>query len=338
MPSYLNQKKAASAWSLLILTLLLAACGGGTGASKTSVATVNGEEIRRGEFEQSLREELAPLAKGEAVLKREEKESLKEEVLARMIEERLMLQRAQTLGLKIGSTELDGRIGEIKKDYNDDGFKALFGKGGVSYPDWKEALRQRMLLEKVIAQDVNAAIGEVTDAEAERRFRENPKAYRFKSRLHALQIVVHEREQAEEILKRLKAGEEFGKVAKEVSIGPEGKRGGDLGFFERGVMPDAIDRIIFSLPVGKLSRVVESPYGFHVFKVLGKEEEGGRTFAEARERVIADLRKRKEDEAYERWLEGLKAKAVIKIHRPLPEPPALAESAPEKRAEDRKNE
>jgi parvulin-like peptidyl-prolyl isomerase len=108
-------------------------------------------------------------------------------------------------------------------------------------------------------------------------------------------------------------------VAREVSIGPEAARGGDLGFFERGIMPEEIDRMVFSLPVGRVSGVVRSPYGFHIFKVLTKEESGGPKLADARGRVIADLRKLKEAEAYERWLEGLKAKAEIRINRPLPD-------------------
>jgi parvulin-like peptidyl-prolyl isomerase len=86
-------------------------------------------------------------------------------------------------------------------------------------------------------------------------------------------------------------------------------------------MPEEIDRMVFSLPVGKVSDVVQSPYGFHIFKVLAKEEGGGRKLADAREQVIADLRKIKEAEAYERWIEGLKEKAEISVNRPLPDGP-----------------
>jgi parvulin-like peptidyl-prolyl isomerase len=72
--------------------------------------------------------------------------------------------------------------------------------------------------------------------------------------------------------------------------------------------------------------VAQSPYGFHIFKVLGQAEAGGRKFADVREKVIADLRKQKEAEAYKIWIEGLKAKAAIRINRPLPGGPASAEA------------
>ncbi len=299
---------------LIIMLSLIASCGSEKPSPPPApaVATVNGEAISLAEFEKSLTEETA-LAKGETPRKAEETESLKEAVLDNLIRERLMLQRARDLSLSVGEAELVARIEEIRKDYNGQ-FGKLFGDGGIDLPAWKEALRKRMLLEKLIARDVNAKI-QVTDEEAERYFNANRKVYATNRRVRVAQIVVPDRERAEGILKRLKAGEDFGMVAREVSIGPEAARGGDLGFFERGVMPEAIDRMVFSLPAGKVSRVAQSPYGFHIFKVLGQEGAGGRKFADVREKVIADLRKQKEAEAYKNWIEGLKAKAVIRINR-----------------------
>jgi parvulin-like peptidyl-prolyl isomerase len=302
----------------IVTFLLLAACGGEKPSQpqQVAVATLNGQSIDLKEFEKALGEETA-LAKREIPLKKEETESLKEEVLDNLIRERIMIQRARDLSLSIGEPELAARMEEIRKDYNGQ-FDKLFGEGGISLPAWKEALRKRMLLEKLIARDVNAKI-QVADEEAERYYNVHRRAYVTDRRVRVAQIVLPDRDRAEGILKRLKAGEDFGKVAREVSIGPEAMRDGDLGFFERGVMPEAIDRMVFSLPVGKVSRVAQSPYGFHIFKVLGQAAAGGRKFADVREKVVSDLRKQKEAEAYKIWIEGLKAKAVIRINRPLPD-------------------
>ncbi len=306
-----------------VLFLLLAACRGQEPPTPTAppVATVNGEQIGVREFEKRLEEQMA-LVKSKATLKPEQLTSLKEEVLNRLTDEKLILQRARELSLTVDDVETEARIGEIRKDYSAESFESLFGNGGIDYPAWKKALQKRMLLEKVIAQDVNAKI-QVTDGEAELYFNANRKVYASAQRVRVAQIVIRDRDRAEGILKRLKAGEDFGKVARAVSIGPEAERGGDLGFFERGTMPEAIDRVVFSLPVGKLSRVVRSPHGFHIFKVLEKDETRGRNFAEIKEWVRADLRKLKEAEEYERWIEGLKAKAEIRINRPLPDGPML---------------
>jgi parvulin-like peptidyl-prolyl isomerase len=307
-----------------VMLLMLAACRSQEAPPATPhpVATVNGERIELKEFEKKLAEEAA-LAKGDAPLKAEQYARLKEEVLGELIEERIMLQRTRELLITVGEAEIEARIEEIRKDYADGSFNALFSNDAMSFSTWKKALLKRMLLEKVVAADVNAKV-QVTEAEAEVYYKANRKLYAADRRVRAAQIVVRDRDRAEAILKRLKAGEDFDKVAREVSIGPEAAKGGDLGFFEQGVMPEAIDRLVFSLPVGKLSGVVQSPYGFHIFKVLGREEGGGRKFTEAKERVIADLRKLKEAEAYERWLEGLKERASIVVNRTLPDGPVPA--------------
>jgi peptidyl-prolyl cis-trans isomerase SurA len=278
---------------LMAMLSFLSACGG----EKTppspppppEVAMVNGDAIILPEFEKSLAAETA-LAKGETPLKEEETESLKEAVLENLIREKIMLQRAREIYLAVGDAELAARIEEIRKDYNGNRFDELFGAGGIDYVAWRDALRTRMLFEKLIARDVNVKI-QVTDDEAERYYIANRKAFATDRRVHVAQIVVPDRDRAEAILKRLKAGEDFDKVAREVSIGPEAVRGGDLGFFERGVIPEAIDRMVFSLPVGKVSRVAQSPYGFHIFKVLGQEGAGGRKFADVKEKVRSEERR-----------------------------------------------
>jgi parvulin-like peptidyl-prolyl isomerase len=316
--NFKNQLKRAILLSMVIF-LSLSACGEKPPVPpppQPAVAVVDGEAIPLQEFEKSLAADLA-LATGEAPLTAEQMEGLKDAVVENLIREKLMLRRALEIPLAVGEAELAARVEEIRKDYSGDQFGELFGAGGIDYAAWKEALRTRMLFENLIARDVNAKI-QVADDEAERYYMANRKAFATERRVRVAQIVVPDRSRAEAILKRLNTGEDFDKVAREVSIGPEAARGGDLGFFERGVMPEAIDRMVFSLPVGKVSRVAQSPYGFHVFKVLGQEAAGGRKFADVKERVIADLRKQREAGAYKIWIEGLKARAVIRINRPLP--------------------
>ena len=307
---------------LLLLILLISSLAACNGKEKPAppppvpVAVVNGAAILPAEFERALAEEMA-LAKGEKPLTEEEMDSLKEAVLDNLVREKIMLRRARDLSLAVDDAELAGRIDEIRKDYGPERFDELFGVGKIDHEGWREALRTRMLLEKLIARDVNAGI-QVTDGEAQKHFNANRKAYATEKKVRVAQIVLPNRDRAEGILKRLKAGEDFDKVAREVSISPEATRGGDLGFFEPGIMPETIDRMISSLSVGKVSPVSQSPYGFHIFKVLGREGAGGRKFSDVKENVIADLKKMKEAEAYESWIDGLKAKAEIRINRPLP--------------------
>jgi parvulin-like peptidyl-prolyl isomerase len=233
-----------------------------------------------------------------------------EEVLDGMITEKIMDLRAKELNISISVAELEDKIKEIKKDYGKN-FSSLLARENVQIDQWKEDLEKEMLLQKLIAMDVNANI-KVSEDEAEDYYNERRNNYKTESRVRVAQIVVRDLAMAKKIEARLKSGEDFASVAARVSIGPEAKRGGDLGFIARQIMPDPLDKTIFSLPVNKISPIVQSSYGFHIFKVREIQPARIGNFSDVKEYVIADIRSQKEEAAFISWIEALKLKAIIK--------------------------
>ncbi len=109
------------------------------------------------------------------------------------------------------------------------------------------------------------------------------------------------KEKAEGLLKRLKGGEDFAKIAAEFSDDPGSKaKGGDLGFFAKGRMVPEFEKAAFSLKPGELSDVVETPFGFHIIKVDEKKESTleplDKVKDKIREKISADRRKAKIEE------------------------------------------
>jgi parvulin-like peptidyl-prolyl isomerase len=239
-----------------------------------------------------------------------------EEVLDGMITEKIMYLRAQELNISISAVELENKIKEIKKDYGKD-FSNVLTQENVKYEQWKEELKREMLLQKLIAIDVNANI-KISEDEAKDYFNEHRNHYKTESRVRVAQIVVRDLTMAKKIEARLNAGEDFASLAAKVSIGPEAYRGGDLGFITKLIMPDPLDKTIFNLPVNKISPIVQSSYGFHIFKVLEIQPAKIGNFTDIKEEVIADIRSQKEDAAFVNWLEALKMKTVIKKETNIP--------------------
>lgn len=109
------------------------------------------------------------------------------------------------------------------------------------------------------------------------------------------------KEKAEGLLKRLKGGEDFAKIAAEFSDDPGSKaKGGDLGFFPKGRMVPEFEKAAFSLKPGELSDVVETPFGFHIIKVDEKKESTleplDKVKDKIRDKILADRRKAKIEE------------------------------------------
>ncbi len=88
------------------------------------------------------------------------------------------------------------------------------------------------------------------------------------NRVHCAHILVRTEKEANKVLERLNKGERFGKIAKEVSMCPSGKRGGDLGTFSRGKMVKEFEKTAFALQKGQISPITKTKYGYHIIKRL----------------------------------------------------------------------
>jgi parvulin-like peptidyl-prolyl isomerase len=186
---------------------------------------------------------------------------------------------------------------------------------GMSFEEWERRLKEKLLAEKVINTVVQFD-GPIDEKSVKQYYEEHIEEYSFPEQVRARQIVVATVKEAKAILRRLRKGEDFEKLAKEKSMMPERLYGGDLGFFARGEMPEAFDEV-FSLKVGRLSKIIKSPYGYHIFKVEEKVEAKVREFDEVRDEIANQIRKKKSGQLYYKWLSQLRAKAKIKINKQL---------------------
>ena len=130
-------------------------------------------------------------------------------------------------------------------------------------------------------------------------------------------IVAKTEEEASHVRERLKKGEDFAKLAEEVSLSPEGKKGGDLGFFGKGDMPKEFEDVVFSLPAGKLSQVIKTAYGYHIFRVEEKRGAKDLKFSEVKDQIINKLKREKSDAEFQTWMMELKQKARIELKEEL---------------------
>jgi parvulin-like peptidyl-prolyl isomerase len=87
-------------------------------------------------------------------------------------------------------------------------------------------------------------------------------------KVHCAHILVKTEQEAKTVLERLNKGEKFANIAREISLCPSGKRGGDLGTFGRGKMVREFETAAFALNKGETSLAVKTKFGYHIIKRL----------------------------------------------------------------------
>lgn len=109
---------------------------------------------------------------------------------------------------------------------------------------------------------------------------------------------------AEDIHKQLENGADFAALAKSDSQDTSGEKGGELGWFEPGVMDPAFDEALFALNKGDISKVVKTPFGFHIIKLLDIQSGQTAPFAEVKDKIVEQI---KQEEAVKQFY-GLQQK------------------------------
>ena len=152
-------------------------------------------------------------------------------------------------------------------------------------PDFGHKLvyaNDKLLMEALLTQ---IAKGATSDASLHKIYDDAAKQQKPEEEIHARHILVATEADAQAALKRVKGGEDFAKVAKEMSKDP-GSEGGDLGWFTRERMVPAFADAAFKLQQGQLSDPVKTQFGWHIIQVEGKRQKQFPPFDQVKEQII----------------------------------------------------
>ncbi len=307
------------------------------------VAEVEGEKISRAALENTLTKLLASRGKTLADFSEEQKMQGYRAVLNQMILQRLVAKRAADI--PVTDAEVDIGFSKIKSRFPSEmEMNKQMEKTGETVDGIKKGIRNSIQQKKWVESQIGDK-GLVTEADAQSYYAAN--ADQFKTRepqvrashiLIALpanatpDVVAAKQKAAQAALDRVNKGEDFAKVAAEVSEDPGSKgNGGDLSFFSKDQMVPEFSEAAFKLKKGEITGPVKSQFGFHIIKVTDRKEAGTVIgFPEVKEKLIAFLGKQKQQNAVETLLAQIREKADVKVFLPgaASAPTALSGASP----------
>lgn len=224
----------------------------------------------------------------------------KEDVLRNFTLESMIIDYARANSITVSDSELDAEVNQFRSAYPDDvAFRHVLAEENLSVTSWRELLRVT-LLEKKVFKKIGEKVQKPTAEEVRKSYEENKTQYKRKERIYLRQIVADDLTKATELKDELKK-KSFTELATKFSVAPEGKNGGLVGWIEKGSV-DIFDKA-FSLPVGGTSSVLESPYGFHIFKVERKAPAGTASLEEVKSEIERNLTAQREQAEFTAWLD-----------------------------------
>ncbi|MGZ7066008.1 MAG: peptidylprolyl isomerase [Candidatus Aminicenantales bacterium] len=312
------QRTGRAALAVLALSSLLASgCNRGEKSNPVSrVANYVQGKLKRGpilrvESREFTNDDLAAYIKATGG---NEAKSLSAESLSRLfdrfVDEKIVLEAARQRNMTLTADEKKNYLDKLAGESNPD--------RSAPAPDATatDGLFDGLLVEKYTYQVIKDV--RVEDPEVPAYYDEHKKDFLLPERVQVSQILVPTEQKAVEVLRRVENAPEaeFRKSAREESSGPEAFKGGLMGIYKPGDLPYDMEKVIFALDVGKVSQVVESAYGYHIFRLDRKFPPQLQSLSEAAPAVKIKVLDRKIKDALAVHLGGLKDTLSWKI---LPE-------------------
>jgi peptidyl-prolyl cis-trans isomerase C len=306
------------------MTALIAGCArknAAPAASSPTVAIVDGtpvpisalqrefDRVRRGGGSQVVDAPPAP-----AKIEPKELPRLARALLDPIIDRVLLVQRAKVAGLTVSDAEVQAAVDALAESARASGesFDERLAQDGQTAEQLAEETRERLLAEKWVAQQTRGE--KPSSAEVRAWFEQHRSELDTKDEVHAQQILVATAEEAKSLLDQIRAGAPFEQLARTHGRSPDAQRGGDLGWFARGTMPRQFDDACFSLKPGQVSGVVQTSYGYHLFKVLGRRGPRKRALDEVKEEVARRAFAEKQAIAERQLLDQVRKSANVRIN------------------------
>jgi peptidyl-prolyl cis-trans isomerase SurA len=246
-------------------------------------------------------------------------------LLRDLIDQQLLIQKAKDLDITV-ETDLVKKLDETRLQNNlssmEDLEKAV-EQQGIPWEDYKSKLRDSLLTQELVRREVGSRII-IGHDDVEKYYEEHKNEFNRPEQVVLEEIfldtqgktsaqLVESQKKADDLLARLKKGEDFETLAKRYSDGQTAKQGGLLGVYERGQLSKEIEDVVFSLKKGDLTGVIQTKTGFEILKVSDHNAAGLQTLDAVEGEITSKIYQQKVDPALRDYLAELREESYITV-------------------------
>ncbi len=247
-------------------------------------------------------------------------------ILDQLIDEKLVKQEVVRLKIVISEKEVTMGVEDMMKNTNlsEDQFKKALAEQDITMEEYREQMKNEMERLRLLDAEVKSKV-QVKEKEIASYYKEHMDNFNTPPEVRLQQILLmippgaseqdisQIRGRAEEIVQKIKKGEDFTSLVRLYSQDSSAATGGDIGFFKQGELMPAINEVAFNLYIGEASSVIQTSAGFHIIKVLEKRERQKMTEEERNKEIWDILYTQNMDDMFKQWLKELRRKSFIEI-------------------------
>ena len=249
----------------------------------------------------------------------------KKNALRDLIDQSLLVQRGKDMGLSV-ETEVIKQLDQIRQQNNlasmEDLEKAVSAQG-LNWEDFKSNIRNKILVQKVVGQEVGQHIT-IGHDEVLKYYNEHKAEFVRPEEVALREIEINTegkkeselpelKKKAETALQRVKNGEDFGEIAKRFSDGATAKQGGYLGMYKRGELAKPIEDVVFKMKRNDLTDVLDTKQGFLILQVMEHYDEGQQPVEKVENEIMNSLYNQRMQPAMRDYLKTLREQSYVVI-------------------------
>lgn len=251
---------------------------------------------------------------------------LRQDILNKMIDEKLTYQETERLHVSVDDREVDQQIEQIKTEHflTEEELRKSLAAEGYTLEEYRKKIKEQMLRIRLINIEVKSKIA-VTEKDIRDYYEEHKEGYQGIQKYHLRTILIRvppsagadqrkaALEKIESIVRDLNYGTAFDELAKQYSQDSTAVAGGDLGLFALDELSAEFRETVRGMAEGEISPVLQTPNGYQILMLQEIKKIPGKTLKEARIEIQERLYRELVEEKYKAWLKALRDRSYVKI-------------------------